>query len=114
MLIGRCRLRFLSVVQLTIVLLVLGHHSSAQLNGFNIKGDIGSKAGTQAPEGMYIGAPFYWYSTSRINNGSGSQVNPGGSFDMFLGGPLFSWVTPYKFFGANYAFTVVLPIANTA
>lgn len=86
----------------------------AQLNGFNIKGDMGSKAGSQAPEGMYIGAPFYWYDTSRINNGSGSQVNPGGSFDMFLGGPLFSWVTPKKIFGANYAFTVALPIANTA
>jgi hypothetical protein len=110
-------LRLLSIrTFLGFVLALAGFHSHgfAQLNGFNIKGDMGSKAGSQAPEGMYVGAPFYWYDTSRINNRDGSQVNPGGSFDMFLGGPLFSWVTPYKFFRANYAFTVALPIANAA
>lgn len=95
-----------------LALAMFARPSSAQLNGFNIKGDMGSMAGTQAPVGMYVGAPFYWYDTSRINNSSGTQVNPGGSFDMFLGGPIFSWVTPLKLFGANYGFTAALPIAN--
>jgi hypothetical protein len=100
------------VLGLAFIVGAFAQPGSAQLNGFNIRGDMGSKAGTQAPEGMYVGAPFYWYDTNRINNGSGDQVNPSGSLNMFIGGPLFSWVTPKKIFGANYAFTVVLPMAN--
>lgn len=101
-------------LELVLALALLAQPGRAQLNGFNIRGDTGSKAGTQAPQGMYVGGPFYWYGTERINNSSGTQVNPGGSLDMFIGGPLFSWVTPEKIFGANYSFTVALPIANTA
>jgi hypothetical protein len=102
------------VLCLALVLVMFAQPGRAQLNGFNIRGDTGSKAGTQAPEGIYVGGPFYWYGTDRINNSSGTQVNPVGSLDMFIGGPLFSWVTPAKILGANYSFTVVLPIANTA
>ena len=84
----------------------------AQLNGFNIKGDLGLKSGSQAPPGGYFGAPLYWYNTSRINNRFGDKVNPGGDLSMFIGGPLFSFVTPKKFLGANYGFAFVVPFAN--
>ncbi len=108
--------RYLSLraLGLGILLGIPAQPGLAQLNGFNIKGDMGSKAGTQAPQGVVVGAPLYWYDTSRINNTSGEQVNRGGSLDMFIGGPLFSWVTGKKILGANYAFTAVLPLANTA
>jgi outer membrane protein OmpA-like peptidoglycan-associated protein len=86
--------------------------AQAQLNGFNIKGDMGLKSGSQAPPGGYLASPLYWYNTDRVNDRFGNQLNPTGSLSMFVGGPLFSYVTPKKFLGASYGFTVMLPFAN--
>jgi hypothetical protein len=82
------------------------------LNGFNIKGDQGLKSGTQAPPGIYYGAPFYWYGTDTIKNQDGRPFTTTGDLNMFLGGPLFSVVTTKKVLGGNYGFTVVVPLAN--
>ena len=85
----------------------------AQLYGFNIKGDQGAKAGTQPPPGAAFGAPLYWYSTDTIKNRDGQALAVPGDLTMFIGGPLLNVVTTRKVLGANYAFAVVLPFANT-
>ena len=84
----------------------------AQLNGFNIKGDLGLKSGSQAPPGAYVGSPFYWYGTDTITNRDGDEINVTGELNLFLGGPLVNVVTKKKVLGANYGFLAVLPFAN--
>lgn len=84
----------------------------AQLNGFNIKGDQGLKAGSQAPPGIYYGAPFYWYGTDTIKNQDGRTFSTTGDLNMFLGGPLVNVVTTKKMLGGTYGFMAVVPLAN--
>ena len=86
--------------------------AAAQLNGFNIKGDQGLKAGSQAPAGIYYGAPLYWYGSDTIKNLDGRTLTTTGGLDMFLGGPLVNVVTTKKLLGANYGFAAVLPFTN--
>ena len=85
---------------------------TAQLNGFNIKGDQGMKAGTQAPTGIYYGAPLFWYGTDTIKTEDGRTFTTTGELDMFLGGPLVNVVTTKKLLGGNYGFMAALPFAN--
>jgi hypothetical protein len=85
----------------------------AQLYGFNIKGDQGLKAGTQAPPGVYFGAPLDWYSADTIKGQDGRAITTTGDMGVFLGGPLVSVVSSRKVLGANYGLTIVFPFANT-
>jgi len=82
------------------------------LNGFNIKGDQGLKAGSQAPPGIYYGALFYWYGTDTIKNQDGRTFSTTGDLNMFLGGPLVNVVTTKKMLGGTYGFMAVVPLAN--
>jgi hypothetical protein len=93
-------------------LLLLPRLAFAQLNGFNIKGDQGLKAGSQAPQGIYAGAPLVWYNTKTVKNKDGKAITANGDLTLFLGGPLINVVTPRKLFGANYGFMVVFLFAN--
>lgn len=93
-------------------LCLLPHSAFAQLNGFNIKGDQGLKAGSQAPQGIYVGAPLDWYNTNTVKNKDGKAISANGDLTLFLGGPLINVVTPHKMLGANYGFMAVLPFAN--
>ena len=86
--------------------------AAAQLNGFNIKGDQGLKAGSQAPPGVYYGAPVYRYGTDTVKNQDGRTFSTTGELTMVLGGPLVNVVTTKKVLGGNYGFMVVLPLAN--
>jgi hypothetical protein len=95
----------------TPLLVLLPRIALAQLNGFNIKGDQGLKAGTQAPEGIYVGAPLHWYTGDSIKDQNG-RSSDNGELGLFLGGPLVNVVTPHQILGANYGFMVALPIAN--
>ncbi|HEX8030748.1 MAG TPA: transporter [Vicinamibacterales bacterium] len=104
--------RFALVLIIVTGCLCLARPAAAQLNGFNIKGDQGLKTGSQAPPGIYYGAPFYWYGTETVKDGEGRTFSTTGDLDMFLGGPLVSVVTTKKLFGGNVGFTAVLPIAN--
>src|ERR1700737_2127167 len=85
----------------------------AQLNGFNIKGDVGVKSGSQAPPGAYLGGAFYWYETDTINNSSGERINSSGTLDMFIGSPLFSFVSNKKILGAEDVVTLSIRVANS-
>ena len=87
--------------------------ASAQLNGFNIKGDAGLDAGTQAPPGGYYGMVFYRYGTDTIKDLDGNRINTGnGSLNQFVFAPLVSVVTRQKVLGANYGFAFVPAIVN--
>ena len=86
--------------------------AAAQLNGFNIKGDQGLKAGSQPPPGIYYGAPVYRYGTDTVKNQEGRTFSTTGELTMVLGGPLVNVVTTRKVLGGNYGFMVVLPFAN--
>jgi hypothetical protein len=83
----------------------------AQLNGQNIKGDMGLKSGSQPPPGGYVLVPLYWYSADAVKNRDGEEILHG-SLDAFVGGPGFTFVTTKKLAGANYGVLVVLPFAN--
>ena len=100
---------------LAVLLAVVGFSSQpaqAQLNGFNIKGDMGLKSGSQAPPGGYVGTFFYSYGADTIRNKDGDRISLPGDLGLNAGGVLFNMVTKKKFLGANYGFLVVLPFAN--
>jgi len=103
----------LTVSALVIVgLCSLPRPAVAQLNGFNIKGDQGVKSGSQAPPGIYYGAPFYWYGTDTVKDEDGRAFSTTGELNMFLGGPLVNVVTTKTVLGGNYGFMAVFPFAN--
>jgi hypothetical protein len=83
----------------------------AQLNGPNIKGDMGLKSGSQAPPGGYFIVPLYFYSADALKDRHGNVVVEG-SLDTAVFGPGFNYVSTKKVAGANYGFLVVLPFAN--
>ena len=89
----------------------------AQLNGFNIKGDFGLGAGTQAPPGPYYGTIFYWYGTDTINDRDGNKITPGSggsSLNIFAFVPLLNVVTKQKILGASYGFVVAPGLLNSS
>ena len=52
-------------VILTMAVLFMPAAAFAQLNGQNIKGDAGLKAGSQAPPGTYVAVPLWFYTLTR-------------------------------------------------
>ena len=106
------RVGFVLAILLTLSA-VVPRSASAQLNGFNIKGDAGLDAGTQAPPGGYYGMVFYRYGTDTIKDLDGNRINTGnGSLNQFVFAPLVSVVTKQKVLGANYGFAFVPAIVN--
>jgi len=101
------------VASLVVCVCLIPQAVSAQLAGFNIKGDQGLKSGSQAPPGTYFGAPLNWYKTDTIKNEDGKALSTTGDVTLFLGGPLVNVVTSKKLFGANYGFLAAFPLVNT-
>jgi hypothetical protein len=101
-----------SMVLLLAAAILFSPPAHAQLNGFNIKGDMGLKSGSQAPPGAYVGTIFYRYRSDSIRNENGDEVSLPGDLGLNVGGVLVNVVTKKKFLGANYGFAVVLPFAN--
>jgi hypothetical protein len=93
------------------VLFLLPSTTSAQLNGSNIKGDVGLKAGSQAPPGAYIAVPLYFYTADAVKGREGNELLTG-NLDAALFGVALNVVTQKKVLGGNYGFLVVLPWAN--
>lgn len=83
----------------------------AQLNGQNIKGDMGLKAGSQAPPGGYVAIPLYFYSADALKDRNGDERLKG-NLDAAVFGVALNYVTTKKVGSANYGFLVVLPFAN--
>ena len=105
--------RALSLVPIMMILACLctPRDASAQLNGQNIKGDAGLKSGSQAPPGMYVAVPLWFYTADQVKDRNG-EVILSGTLDAAVFGVALNVVTPKKLFGANYGFLVVLPWAN--
>ena len=104
--------RFSNVVPAAMaVLCVLPSTSSAQLNGTNLKGDAGLKAGSQAPPGAYVAMPLWSYTADAVKSRNGEELLTG-NLDATISGALLNVVTKKKVLGANYGFLIVLPWAN--
>jgi hypothetical protein len=85
--------------------------AAAQLNGDNIKGDAGLKSGSQAPPGVYIAVPLWFYTADAVKNRNGDQILTG-NLDSAVYGVAVNVVTKQKVLGGNYGFLVALPWAN--
>jgi hypothetical protein len=83
----------------------------AQLNGQNIKGDVGLKSGSQAPPGVYFAVPLWFYTADAVKGENGNEFLTG-NLDAAVFGVALNVVTPRKLLGANYGFLVALPWAN--
>ena len=107
--------RHLSLVRIAVLGVVVSLAAAAsargQLNGQNVKGDVGLKAGTQAPPGLYVAVPLWFYTADQVKDRSGNELLRG-SLDAAVFGVALNAVTTRKVFGANYGVLVVLPWAN--
>ena len=101
----------IAIVASVAMLLLRPLTAAAQLNGDNIKGDVGLKAGSQAPPGVYIAIPLWFYSADAVKNRDGNEILTG-NLDAAVFGVALNVVTPRKILGANYGFLVALPWAN--
>jgi hypothetical protein len=84
----------------------------AQLGGENLRSDYGMKSGSQGPPGFYLLDIFYFYRTDTAKTLNGDDLLKAPAIDIFGNIILSSYVTKKKILGANYAFTVALPILN--
>jgi hypothetical protein len=98
---------------LAVLLLLVVPRAVAQLGGENLRGDYGMKSGSQGPAGFYLGDIFYFYRTDTVKNLNGDDLLKSPAIDIFGNFILGSYVTKKKILGANYAFTVALPVLNT-
>jgi hypothetical protein len=105
------RLVFRALIVFVMAVLVCPATSFAQLNGQNIKGDIGVKSGSQAPPGWYVAVPLYFYTADQIKDRDGKQLATG-SLDSSVFGIALSVVTKKKILGGTYGFVAALPWAN--
>ena len=86
------------------MLAVSARPAIAQLNGLNIKGDVGLGAGTQAPPRPYYGVVFYRYGSDTIKDLDGNQINTGdGSLTQWVFAPLLNVVTKKRVLGGTTA-----------
>ena len=96
-----------------LILSLAPHAVYAQLNGHNIRGDVGVGSGTQAPPGTYGGFVIVNYDTDTLKNRDGETFNTTGKVGVNALAPLIAWVGPKKVLGGHYGFTVVLPPVQT-
>lgn len=82
----------------------------AQLKGHYIPGFTGLSNGSQAPPGINVILPVYWYHTDDIRDDDGESLGAHPSIDATFLGPGAAWVTNWKILGANLGGSV-LPIA---
>jgi hypothetical protein len=105
-----CRFPFLIAAAMAIICL-LPSTTTAQLNGSNLKGDTGLKAGSQAPPGAYIAVPLWLYSADAVKDRDGNEILTG-NLDATVLSVALNVVTQKKVLGGNYGFLVALPWAN--
>src|SRR5262245_22539046 len=110
---SRSRRSCAGLVAAAVVSTVLADPSAsfAQLNGQNLKGDMGLKSGSQAPPGAYFVVPLYFYTADQLKDRNGRELRTG-NLDAALYGAAVNFVSPKKLFGGNYGFLAVLAFAN--
>lgn len=101
-----------SFVLAPILLLISVTAASAQLNGINIKGDVGLQAGTQPPPGIYLNNLNYFYGADEIKGRNGNRLGLQGDINLYLNATAFVWVPKKKVLGGNYSFSAAVPFMN--
>lgn len=91
-------------------LLGSGREVQAQLKGHYIPGFAGMQSGSQAPPGINLILPVYFYTTDTIKDGNGESLGVNPRVNMSFVGPGVAWVTNAKVLGANLG-GQALPIA---
>jgi hypothetical protein len=92
-------------------LALLPSSAAAQLNGTNLKGDVGLKSGSQPPPGAYVAVPLWFYTADEIKDRDGNTLLSG-NLDASIFGVALNVVTTKQVAGATYGFVAVLPWAN--
>lgn len=96
---------------LPIVLITLTLSTQAQLKGDHILGDAGLQSGTQAPPGLSVAVPLYFYNASKLKNSSGDVIaNP--NITAFVTGAGVSYVSDIKILNANWGASVLFGFAS--
>jgi hypothetical protein len=103
--------RFSIALAAALVILGLPATTLAQLNGSNLKGDTGVKAGSQPPPGTYVAVPLWFYTADAVKGRDGNEILTG-NLDSAVYGVALNVVTTKKVLGGHYGFLVVLPWAN--
>lgn len=100
------------VIFLTYGSINLYKEAAAQLRGYNILGDIGLQAGTQAPPSINLALPLYIYSSSSYCNSNGDELNSSPSLNALFTGLAGSIVTNVQVFGGNWGASLIIPFAS--
>ena len=66
-----------TVAAIVTVAVLLATPCAAQLNGDNIKGDVGLTAGSQPPPGAYVVVPLWFYTADAVKDRDGNSVLTG-------------------------------------
>ncbi len=90
--------------------LVLAGDAQAQFRGHYIPGFTGLQNGTQAPPGIGLFTPVYFYTTDDLKNDEGESIGGDARINSSFIGLGIAWVTNAKILGANLGGSV-LPIA---
>ncbi len=100
-------------LSILLVGLFVGARTNAGAQQLILKGEFGLLGGTMAPPGLYTGVftGEMWNDELKDQNGN-SVPSQGGSFNQYIVGPLISYVSKFKLFGANYGAIVGIPFAN--
>jgi hypothetical protein len=101
-----------SVVLLLATLAVIGsaRHAEAQLKGHYIPGFTGMQNGGQAPPGISLFAPAYFFTTDTLKNDEGDDLAAHPRINASFVGVGVAWVTNLKLLGGNLGGNVV-PVA---
>ncbi len=88
----------------------LAGDATAQLKGHYIPGFTGLQDGSQAPPGINVIFPLYWYNTDDIKDDEGESLGAHPSINAAFLGPGAAWVTNLEVLGGNLGGSI-LPIA---
>src|SRR5215510_10459649 len=94
----------------TVFVLGLVPEASAQLKGHYIPGFTGLSNGSQAPPGVNLILPLYFYTTDTIKDDGGNSLGAHPRINASFFGPGVTWVSNLKLLGGNWG-GQVLPIA---
>jgi len=87
-----------------------GREARAQLKGHYIPGFTGLQNGSQAPPGINVFLPTYFYTTDTLKDSEGNTLGANPRVNASFFGPGVAWVTNAKILGANWG-GQLLPIA---
>ena len=109
----------LAITSSALVLLVmmavtvfLSQPATAQGLPSTVRGDIGLKAGTLPPPGIYVVNLVYNYNFDTLRTNDGGKIEGTGSIKHTSYGLGFTYVSKKKILGGNYSASFVMPVVN--